>query len=496
MGESPSAFPHPLYARYVLQPAYQDAAAYLYGPMLAANRAHVVMLARQAIISRENGRALLAALEQVEQAGLAALAYQPGVEDLFFRLEGRLIELAGPEYGGNLQLARSRNDLGQALTRLALRPQALTLERQVMVLRRRILTLAHRHLETVMPGYTHTQPAQPTTLAHYLAGVLSFLERDTVRLWQAYQTNNQSPLGAAAFTGSGFPIDRQLSADLLGFDGVMLSSHDSIGASDHLTDLAAALTGLGINLSRLSKDLLFWATRESGAIRIADSFIQISSIMPQKRNPVVLEHLRARLSRLLGQAQTIVIQCHNIPYGDTQDIEDEILPAAFGAIATAGEILELYQAVFETLQVNASHLQAQAGAGFSTVTELADVLVREAKLSFRAAHQLVSSLVQHLLARDLTSADITPALLDHFSQTIRGQPLKLPAETIRHALDPVAFVQARTTPGGAAPAATREVLERLIDQLVAGEMWLQAEEARLARAAEQLKQQMKELLEG
>ena len=363
MNQGPSPFPHPLYARHVLQPAHQDAVEYLYRPMLAANRAHVVMLAQQSIISRENAAALLAALNQIEAAGLAALGYQPGVEDLFFRVEGRLIELAGPEYGGNLQLARSRNDLGQALTRLALRPPLLALYGRLLALRRSALALARHHLETVMPGYTHTQPAQPTTFAHYLAGVLSFLERDTVRLQRAYETNNLSPLGAAAFTGTGFPIDRELTARLLGFAGVMLSSHDSIGASDHLTDIAAALTSLGINLSRLTKDLLFWATQESGALHIDDSFIQISSIMPQKRNPVVLEHLRARLSRLLGQAQTIVVQCHNIPYGDTQDIEDEILPTLFGAMATADNVVELYAAVLDTVQLKVDHLRQRAAAG-------------------------------------------------------------------------------------------------------------------------------------
>jgi argininosuccinate lyase len=296
---------------------------------------------------------LLLAIAQVETAGIESLAYQSGIEDLFFHVEGRLIEICGAEYGGNLQLACSRNDLGHALTRMALRPALLGLVRQLLALRHTLLGLAQRHVNTVMPGYTHTQPAQPTTFAHYLAGVLSFLQRDTVRLQNAYRTVNQSPLGGVAFTGTGFEIDRELLASLLGYAGVMASSHDSIGASDHQTDIAAALTSLGVNLSRMTHDLLFKATRESGAIRIDDSFIQISSIMPQKRNPVVLEHLRARLSRLLGMAQTIVTQCHNIPYGDTQDIEDEIEPTLFTGVETAVDILHLYKAVFATLHIEA-----------------------------------------------------------------------------------------------------------------------------------------------
>jgi argininosuccinate lyase len=462
--------------------------------MLAANRAHVVMLARQRIIGRDNAQALLKALDQVEAEGLDSLGYKPGIEDLFFRVEGRLIEIAGPEYGGNLQLARSRNDLGHSLARLAIRPRLLALYQRLLDTRHSILNLARQHLETVMPGYTHTQPAQPTTFAHYLAGVLSFLERDTIRLQRAYQTTNQSPLGAVAFTGTGFPIDRELSAALLGFAGVMVSSHDSIGASDHLTDIAAALISLGVNLSRMTKDLLFWATRESGALRIDDSFIQISSIMPQKRNPVVLEHLRARLSRLLGYSQTIVIQCHNIPYGDTQDIEDEIEPTVFGAIATAEDILHVYGVVVDTLELDVDHLKAHAAAGFTTVTELADVLVREAHLPFRTAHHLVSLLVSWVTEHNLTPNDITVDLLAEIAQEVLPAPLRLPPETIRRALDPVAFVQARMTLGGAAPSATAAVLDTQASQLTTDEAWLDGKQQLLGTAEIYLSEQVAELL--
>lgn len=483
-------FPHPLYRDVVLKPAYEGASSHLFSAMLAANRAHVVMLARQEIITRENARALLGAIAEVEAAGIEALPYRPGIEDLFFHVEGRLIEICGPDFGGNLQLARSRNDLGHALTRLALRPELLRLYQAVTDLRATLLHLAREHLHTLMPGYTHTQPAQPTTFAHYLAGVLSFLERDTSRVRLAYATNNQSPLGAAAFTGTGFAIDRALSASLLGFQEVMASSHDSIGASDHQTDIAAALTSLGVNLSRVTHDLLFRATRESGAINIDDSFVQISSIMPQKRNPVVLEHLRARLSRLLGMAQTVVTQCHNIPYGDTQDIEDEIEPTLFGAIQTAVHITELYEAVFVTIQLNKERLRSEAAAGFTTVTELADTLVREAGLSFRSAHHIVSQTVQRLIAAGQDTADLSAELLAEVSGEVLGKPLLLDAAVLERALDPVAFVEARNTLGGAAAAATAAVLDEQAQVLEADVAWLRREEERLAEASTMLQHEV------
>ena len=495
MSGSAATFPHPLYDKFVLQPFYQDAKVYYYAPMLAANRAHVVMLARCEIITRENAAALLAALARVEALGVEDLTYRAGVEDLFFAMEGKLIELVGAAYGGNLQLARSRNDLGYALTRLALRPLLLGAAEDLINLRSRLLDFAREQLETLMPGYTHTQPAQPTTMAHYIAGMLASLERDSVRIRAAYQTNNQSPLGAAALTGTAFPIDRQLSADLLGFDALQLSTYDGIGASDNLTEVAGALATLGVNLSRFSKDMLFWATQESGAIRIDDSFIQISSIMPQKRNPVVLEHLRARISRMMAQAQGVVLQCHNIPYGDTQDIEDEIFPLLFGAVETAGEILQLYGAVIETLEVNVEHLRRRAGAGFTTVTELADTLVRHCGLPFRGAHSIVSALVSYATENGLAPDALTTEMLSERAAEVAGLTVELPAEVFARALDPRAFVESRDLPGGAAATATAAVLDAQAEAIEGDRRWLVERRDALASAEGSLARSISELID-
>lgn len=487
MARADSSFPHPLYDKFVLQPFFADAKRYYFAPMLAANRAHVVMLCKCGIISRENAAALLEALAQVEALGADRLSYRAGVEDLFFAMENALIALAGAAHGGNLQLARSRNDLGYALTRLALRTLLLQALDDLLSLRESLHEFATRHLRTLMPGYTHTQPAQPTTLAHYMAGVLAGLARDTARLQFAWATNNQSPLGAAALTGTAFPIDRELSARLLGFDSVMHSTYDSIGASDNLTDVSGALSSLAVNLSRFTKDMLFWATQESGAIRIHSSFLQISSIMPQKRNPVVLEHLRARISRMLAQAQGIALQCHNIPFGDTQDIEDEIFPLLFGSLETAKAILQLYAAVMDTLEVNVQRLRARAAAGFTTVTELADTLVRECGLPFRQAHGCVSALVSHAQAEGLSPADLTAETLRRVATESLGLEISLADESFQRALDAQAFVDSRSLYGGAAPRATAAVLAAQHEQIRADRQWLHNRHNAL-NAADQLLQ--------
>lgn len=454
-------FPHPVYSQHILLPAYGDAQTYLFELMLAAHEAHAVMLAECGIITPANAAAIVRAVAMIRAEGVAAYAYQPGIEDLFFRIERRIIELAGADDGGNLQLARSRNDLGHALARMALRTRVLDIQEALLRLRTAVMAQARRHLNTLMPGYTHTQPAQPVTLAHYLAGVLTFLAHDQAKCAAAYATVNQSPLGAAALTGVGFPIDRRRVADLLGFDDIVVSTQHAIGGSEYLTDVAFAVQALAIDLSRMTHDLLMRATQEANALRIDDSFIQISSIMPQKRNPVVLEHLRARLSRALGYAQTVVTQCHNIPYGDTQDIEDEILPPIFNALGAIEECLELYTAVFETLTLNEAHLRNQAGEGFTTATELADMLVRETGLPFRLAHKVVASMVQAAVKAGLPSSQLTLDLLQTSAHQVLGHKLALDEAQFRQALDPAHFVAIRGGEGGVAPAATAALLDSL-----------------------------------
>ena len=477
-------FPNPAYSQHVLQPAYADAQAYLFAPMLDAHDAHAVMLAGCGIITAENAAAIVRAVAAIRAAGVESYAYQPGIEDLFFRIEGEIIAQAGADYGGNLQLARSRNDLGHALARMALRRRVLDVSERVLALRTAVMAQARRHLNTLMPGYTHTQPAQPVTFAHYLAGVLTFLAHDQARLVDAYAATNASPLGAAALTGTGFPIDRQRVADLLGFDSVVASTQHAIGGGEYLTETAFAVQALAVDLSRMTHDLLIRATQEANALHIDDSFIQISSIMPQKRNPVVLEHLRARLSRALGYAQTVVTQCHNIPYGDTQDIEDEILPPLLNALAAIEECLELYTAFFETLALNAAHLAARAGEGFTTATELADTLVRTAGLPFRLAHKIVAGMVQEAVRSGVPSTQLTLAMLQRAAQQVLGSEVALSEAQFRQALDPAHFVQVRSGPGGVAPAATAALLDSAQAGIDDNTAWLAAAYARLAAASE------------
>ncbi len=488
------SFPHPAYARHVLSPNFEQTKTYLVRPMLAASRAHTVMLVRQGILGRETGRRLLSGLTELEVEGVSGVTYTGEFEDLFFYLEHRLGELAGTEAVGNLQIARSRNDLDGTLCRWVTREKLLALLAGIVTLRRRVLALAEAHIESLMPGYTHTQPAQPMTLAHYLAAVAAFLERDAARLQAAYGRVNLCPLGAVAFTTTGFPIDRDLVARLLGFAGPVPGAYDAVGGADYQVEVAGVVQVAAASLSRFVTDLLFWATQDSGTLRIGDEFIQISSIMPQKRNPVVLEHVRTQLGYVYGDTQAVFMLQHNAPLGDVNDVEDPIYRLLFRLLEYASGVYELLDAVLASASWRVKRMAARAAAGFTTATELADVLVREAHLPFRSAHRVVAQLVGSALAAGLGPGDMTSGHLDAAAQAVLGYPLGLPDALVAEALDPRHFVEIRKVLGGPAPAAVRSLLTGHAKRLKEDEGWHAEQLARLAQAHEQLNREVSKLL--
>ena len=423
-----SGFPDPVYADTILAPQFAASQRWLFGPMLDASEAHLLMLQATGLMTAAQAGRVWDALQALRQAGAASFAYDPHVEDLFFQMEARIVDLAGEEAGGNLHLARSRNDLDAAMARLALRRTLLDVHVCLERLRQTLLRRIEEHVETLMPGHTHTQPAQPTTLGHFLAATAEALERDAVRVQAAFARTNRGPLGAAALTTTGFPIDRELTARLLGFDDVVTNSYDAIGGVDYALESLAALTTCALGLSRLVHELLLWATREYGTLRIDDSFIQISSIMPQKRNPVVLEHLRARVGWVLGSAATAQTLVHSAAFGDTVDVEDEFYEPLFRTFEHGIDFLRLADAALATCQFDREKLAARATDGFTTATEIADTLVRHSGLSFRQAHRVASTIVRR--------SNGEPAAVD----------AELVAEAAREALGPELGQAVRLTP--------------------------------------------------
>src|SRR5512143_603804 len=282
----PDPFPAPIYAETVLSHNFEDAKKYFLSALLEIHYAHTRMLAGCGLLTGEEEGRLLTALHGLDRNRIASAHFDGRYEDLFFLIEGLLEEAAGRELAGKMHTARSRNDIAVTLYRMQARREILGTARAVAELRSVLLKFAAAHVMTVMPAHTHTQPAQPTTLAHYLLAAIEFLARDVARLQAAYARVNLSPMGAAAMTTSGFPIDRDATARLLGFDGLAENSYGAIAAIDYITETAAAVAVAMVSLGKLVQDLLLWSTREFGYLRLDDAFVQSSSIMPQKRNPV------------------------------------------------------------------------------------------------------------------------------------------------------------------------------------------------------------------
>ena len=488
-----SQFPHPAYAKHVLAPNFEQTKNYLVPAMLAATRAHLVMLVRQNILDRATGKSLIAGLSVLEAEGVRDVIYDGKYEDLFFFMEHRLGELTSEEAVGNMQVARSRNDLDGTMCRWVVRDRMLSLLQAINTLRARVLAMMREHVETLMPGYTHTQPAQPTTLAHYLGAVAAFLERDTARLQSAFARVNLSPLGGVAFTTTGFPIDRVLVADLLGFDAPIENSYDAVGGADYQTEISGVVQTAAGGLSRFSTDLLFWATQEAGALRIGDEFVQISSIMPQKRNPVVLEHLRTQLGYIYADAQAVFTLHHNAPLGDVNDVEDPIYRPLFRMLDYAIGVYGLLDAVLASATWNVERLAARAADGFTTATELADTLVREAKLPFRSAHRVVAQLVRMALAQNILPRDIRAVHVDEVASQVLGHALGLSDQIVCEALDARHFVAIRAISGGPAPDSTRAIIARQSAQLERDVAWRVEQMARLEQAHARLSDEMQKI---
>jgi len=477
----------PEYVKYVLNENFEDAKELFLAPLMAIHYAHLVMLARQGIVSRADAHTLRAALDAVSQDDVRRATYDGTCEDLFFYVE-RLIASAcggpgGDDVAGRLHTARSRNDIDMTMYRMRQRAWILDLFAASVELRRVLLGLAARHRETIFAVHTHTQRAQPTTVAHYLLAVIEQLERDAPRLRGAYDRTNRNPLGACAITGTGFPIDRQLTAELLGFCGPTGNTYGSIATVDYLLESTAATAVLLAGVGRFVQDLLLWCTSEFGYVRFGDGFVQTSSIMPQKRNPVAIEHARAIGSKALGQTQAILMAVHNTPFGDIVDTEDDLQPLVYAMFRDATRAVRLVAAAMATAAFDAARLEARAGDGWTTLTELADTLVRDRQVPFRTAHAIAARLMS---GRQAQPDRPMAALLADASRELLGAPLEYSEAAVTGMLSPRHFIEVRRTPGGPAPEETARAIAVSQTELDADQSWWKTATDALASAERRL----------
>ena len=422
----------------------------LFAADLAVDRAHVIMLAEQGIISNDEAATILDALTAVEEAGYDAL---PNGEDVHEAIESAVIDQIGP-IGGKMHTARSRNDEVATCIRYALRPKILEMIDTILEIRAGLIDIAEQTDELVMPGYTHLQSAQPTTVAHWHLSYEQAFARDSERFVDVYDRIDRCPLGAAAFGGTPFDIDRKRTAALLGFGQVMDNSMDAVSTRDFILETIAASTAAATTAAGLAEDVIIFSNR--GFVEIADDFASTSSIMPQKKNPDTLELVRATAGDTLGELTAVVTILKGLPRAYNRDLQ-RVTPHLWRSMGDLHQALKVVGGAITTATWNEETLFEAAGEGFSTATGVADLLAMHG-IPFRTAHEIVATAAQQ---------GASPTTVANAVETVTGSKLDdiVDSEQVESVLDVAANVRSRNSLGGPAPVAVRSAIERAQAQL-------------------------------
>lgn len=439
--------------------------------------AHVLMLDKQKIIDRSVTKQLLPALLQMYDEGVPEEAFDERFEDIHAGIESFLIADAGTEIGGRLHIGRSRNDEVATCIRIRLREELLKQMAALLRIRGVLIALAGQHKESVMPGFTHLQHAQPTTLAHHLLAYEQTFSRDFDRLMDAYKRVNLSPLGAAAFASTGFPVNRDYTASLLGFDGLVTNTMDAVATRDFALEVLADLAILMANISRLCEELIVWSTSFVKFVSLDDAFCSTSSIMPQKKNPDIAEIMRAKSGSVFGALTGAIVTVKGLPMSYNRDLQ-ELTPHVWRGMHDAKESLQLLGEMLASAEFNTARMREEAAKGFSTATELADSLARAYDIPFRTAHNIVGRAVQ--------KGDLSLATLEKAAKDLDcGVSLKkkgLTQARIDRVLDPEYSISLRTAPGAPAPVAVKGAIHDRKKQLAADTALVEQKLTRTAKS--------------
>ncbi|MDR0655902.1 MAG: argininosuccinate lyase [Treponema sp.] len=431
--------------------------------MSRLNKVHVLMLDKQRLLDPQSAAALLRGLLEIEKAGPQSIPLNPELEDYYFNVEKKVIDLLGQEIGGKLHTARSRNDLNATLIRMNVRDYMIRLYPMILELRETLLKLGTEHAESFCTGYTHMQPAQPITFGFYFTALAQAVERDYRRLEEAYGRLNICPLGAAAFAGTIFPIDRHYTAGLLGFDKVIKNTMDAVAARDFLLELASDFAILGSTLSRFANDLYVWSTDEFRIIEVDDSMAICSSIMPQKKNPVALEHIKSKSAHILASVVSVFTCLRGAPYSHARDVSSESAHLFWDGAAELEAMVQLLTATLKTLIIHTQRAAERIDVNYSTVTELADYLAARENINFRAAHQIVGNLTGNCISRGLSTRDITPEALAETSEFFVGKRVIVNEELLKVILNGRHSVEQRTGEGSPAPESCRRLISEMTE---------------------------------
>ena len=426
---------------------------------IAASKAHAAMLAEQGIISKADAREIAKGLDAVlAEIESGSMEFSRALEDVHMNVESRLKELIGTP-AGRLHTARSRNDQVATDFRLYVRDRIDALDEGLARLQLALVAKAETHAATVMPGFTHLQPAQPVTFGHHLLAYVEMLGRDRGRFADARRRLNECPLGAAALAGTSFPIDRHMTAERLGFDRPAANSLDAVSDRDFALETLAAASIAAVHLSRFAEEIVLWTTPQFGFIKLSDKFTTGSSIMPQKRNPDAAELTRAKVGRIAAAFQGLLMVIKGLPLAYSKDMQED-KELSFDALDSLALAVAAMTGMVDDMEPNAEAMRAAAGGGYSTATDLADWLVRTLKLPFREAHHVTGRIVAAAEAQDLPLDKLPLSAMQAVEPRITADVFTV--------LSPEKSVASRTSYGGTAPQNVRKMAQNWRKRLEKG----------------------------
>jgi argininosuccinate lyase len=449
--------------------------------VIKINQAHVTMLTEQKIIDSQMGTTLLQALAELDPE----MKLDPSVEDVHLAVEEQVNKKVGSETGGNLHIAKSRNDQVATAIRMALRTDLLELMNLIVKLQNSLIELAEKHAETLVPSYTHLHPAQPVTFAHILVSYVDALERSLKRLEETFPRVNLCPMGAGAIATTSFPINRDRTAELLGFGKVHENSIDAVGSRDFILETSANLTLLAVDISRIAEDLIIWSSPDFGIVDLPESFAFTSSIMPQKKNPDVLEVVRARMSQILGNFVASATTMKALPSGYNLDLQ-ELTPKLWESIETVSASVSMLSELAKNLKINKNAFSKPV-LKFATTTELANMLAKKYNVPFRTSHRIVGAVVKVLLDKKLALSELKPELLNKTAKDVAGIALAVKLADIKASVDPQKFVESHKAMGGPAPAEVKRMIKNRKQLTSQSKTRLKERTGMLEKADQQLK---------
>ena len=428
----------------------------LYRQDIAASKAHAAMLGKSGIIAAQDAKRIAHGLDTIlSEIEAEKFAFKRALEDIHMNVESRLAELIGPA-AGRLHTARSRNDQVATDFRLWVRDAIDEIDAALAAYQRALAEKALQHAATVMPGFTHLQPAQPVTFGHHLLAYVEMAARDRGRFADARRRLNESPLGAAALAGTAFPIDRTMTARALGFDRPMANSLDAVADRDFVLETLAAAAITALHLSRFAEEIVIWSSPLGGLIRLSDRFTTGSSIMPQKRNPDAAELVRAKTGRMIAALNGLFIVIKGLPLAYQKDMQED-KEGAIDAIGALKLALAAMTGMVHDMEPDVARMRQAAGEGFSTATDLADWLVRACKLPFREAH--------HVTGRIVAKATSAGVALDKLPLQAMQEIEPRISEAVFTVLSVDKSVSSRTVFGGTAPKNVRAQAKRWLRRL-------------------------------